>query len=114
RAEETVRQQQLESPAAQRSVAVPAARRAGDGLHDRPSSRLPHAVRPAREDQLREDGKDRAADSPGELGHRQQRRAPKAAGNENDVLTTENTENTETCATGAGEAGPRTKRKAPP
>ena len=53
RAEEALRQQQLESAAAQRSVAVPAARRAGDGVHHGSAPRLPHAVRPAREDQLR-------------------------------------------------------------
>ena len=67
RHQEALRQQHVEPGAAQRSVAVPAARRARARLHDRPASRLPHAVRPAREDQLREDGKDRAADPPGEL-----------------------------------------------
>ncbi len=80
RAEEALRQQQLEPAAPQRSVAVPAARRAGDGLHHRAAPRLPHAVRPAGEDQLREDGKDRAAGPPGELGHRQRRRAAEGAG----------------------------------
>ena len=78
--EEALRQQQLEPGAAQRSVAVPAARRARDGVHDRPASRLPHAVRPAREDQLREDGKNRAAGAPGELGHRERRDPAEAAG----------------------------------
>ena len=34
----------------------------------RPPSGLPHAVRPAGEDQLREDGEDRATRAPGELG----------------------------------------------
>ena len=67
RDQEALRQQHLEPGAPQRSVAVPAARRAGARVHDRPASRLPHDVRPAREDQLREDGKDRAADPPGQL-----------------------------------------------
>ena len=67
RHQEALRQQLVEPGAPQRSVAVPAARRARARLHDRPASGLPHAVRPAREDQLREDGKDRAADPPGEL-----------------------------------------------
>ena len=40
-------------------------------FHTGPAPRLPHAVRPAREDQLREDGADRAAGAPGELGARQ-------------------------------------------
>src|SRR5205814_3724795 len=58
-------------PPPQRSVAVSAARRSCDGLHHRTSSGLPHGVRPAGEDQLREDGKNRAAGPSSQLGPRQ-------------------------------------------
>ena len=75
RDQEALRQQHLESRAPQRSVAVPAARRAGARLHDRAAPGLPHRLRPAREDQLREDGKDRAVDLPGELEPGQYNRA---------------------------------------
>ena len=43
RHQEALRQQLVEPDAAQRSVAVPAARRAGTWFHDRPAPRLPHA-----------------------------------------------------------------------
>ena len=43
RDQEALRQQPLESRAPQRSMAVPAARRAGTRLHDRPAPGLPHA-----------------------------------------------------------------------
>src|SRR6185295_2565446 len=76
RDQEALRQQHVESRAPQRSVAVPAARRPGARLHDGTASRLPHAVRPSREDQLREDGKDRAVDPPGELEPGERNRAP--------------------------------------
>src|SRR3954452_20544220 len=56
-------------------MAVPAERRSGAWLHDRPPSRLPHAVRPSREDQLREDRKGSPADLSGELGSGQRRDA---------------------------------------
>ncbi len=79
-AAQALRQQPVEPGAAQRPVAVPAARRAGARLHDRPASRLPHRLRPAREDQLREDGEDRAADPSGELGSGQRRRPPRVPG----------------------------------
>src|SRR5688500_5572599 len=59
-------------------MAVPAARRAGARLHDRAAPGLPHHLRSAGEDQLREDGKDRAADLPGELEPGQRGRAPEA------------------------------------
>ena len=64
----TLGQQRVESAPAQRSVAVPAARRAGDLVPQRAAPRLPHGQRPARKDQLREDGKDREARAPNELG----------------------------------------------
>ena len=48
RAEDALRQQQLQSVAPQRSVAVPSERRARAVVPHRPSPRLPHAVRPAR------------------------------------------------------------------
>ena len=47
RSEKALRQQQLEPRAAQRPVAVPAARRPGDGVHHGASPGLPHAVRPS-------------------------------------------------------------------
>ena len=78
RHQEALRQQHVESRAAQRSMAVPAARRAGARLHDRAAPGLPHRLRPAGEDQLREDGKDRAADLPGELESGQFRRTTQA------------------------------------
>src|SRR5262245_32603458 len=84
RAEEALRQQQLESAPAQRPVAVSAARRGGDGVHDRVAPRLSHPVRPARKDQLREDGKDRAAHPPGELGPCERRVAAERTGRSDD------------------------------
>src|SRR5205814_10444397 len=100
-------------------MAVPAARRARDGLHHRPAPGLSHAVRSAREDQLREDGKDRAARASGELGHRERGCAPEAAGVEADYpgvrerrrLTAERAENAETISHGARRnAKTRTRR----
>ena len=65
RVEDALRQQQVQSVATQRSVAVSSERCARVVVPHRPSPRLPHAVRPARADQLREDGEDCAPGASG-------------------------------------------------
>src|SRR5207253_9069281 len=75
RAEEALRQQRLAARAAERSVAVPSERRARARLHDGSPPRLPHAVRSAGEDQLRQARRDRTAHPPGELGECERRLA---------------------------------------
>ena len=77
-AQEELRQQHVAAAAAQRQLAVPAARRAGDLVSQRPASRLSPNERHGGADQLREDGAHREARASAELGSRAERRPPHA------------------------------------